>query len=396
MKLRAVEKYPAPYPPPKKKRKFSWGKLVYSSVLIVLAWAGADKLYRTYSQVEAVGILYGEEVSIESPFTARILRIELAVGQSVTRNKGYVFFDKTEIEREIIEKEGELPRLTAEFVREKRRIDALIDKEIARLELQSQKLRGSKQALYTRIMRLSKEMEVQNAERRNYEAIKTEKEKLVKAGALTKNDLLAVQFQLDPIRSRLSGYSKEIEGLRKEISGIDGTINFMAERKDKVKSEILKQSLAPVVREKIRQAEIQIETQRGRLLNYDLYSPIDGVVAEVLKKPGEMAGPREVIARVVDPATLRMKGYIQPDLKNDFPPGAHVEVQFDNGISVAGTIEVYDPIAIPLPDEFTNRFEATPRVLVTHIRPVNKNNWPTVPGLTAVIRKSRPLFAGGK
>ena len=64
MKLRAVTKQPTPLPTPKK-RSFSWGKLIYSSILILLVLAGADKLHRIYSQVEAVGILYGAEVSIE-------------------------------------------------------------------------------------------------------------------------------------------------------------------------------------------------------------------------------------------------------------------------------------------------------------------------------------------
>ncbi len=396
MKLQAVKKPPASYTPPQKKRPFSWGKLIYSSVLILLAWVGIDKLYQTYSQVEAVGILYGAEVSIESPFAGRILKIDLVVGQTITKGRECVFFDKTDMEREVIEKEGELPPLKTELARGKRRITAHISKEKARLELGEKKLQGSKKALYTRLMRLNKEVEVQNAERKNFETIKEQKEKLVEAGALTKNDLLAVQFQLDPIRRRLAGYTREIEGLKKEISGLDETIDFLSERMTNVKNEILKQSLAPIISEKIRQAEIEIETLRGRLQNYVLTSPVDGIVAEIIKKPGEIAGPREVIARVVDPTTLRMKGYIQPDLANDFPPNATVEVQFDNGTTVSGTIEEYDPVAIPLPDEFRNRFEATPRVLVTHIRPINAKHWPTVPGLTAIIRKSRPLFAGGK
>lgn len=343
-----------------------------------------------------MGILEGEEVSIESSLPGRILRIELDVGQPVVKGQECVFFDRTDLERKIVEKEGELRRWEAESLREDRRISALIDKEKARLELEEKKLKSSRKALLTRIERLNKEVAVLEAEYKRIDTIKEQKEELVKKGALTRNDLLDVLYRLEPVLRRLSGYKGEFTGVEKEISDLDETIRFLARRRENIESLMWKQSFTPVLKEKIQQAKIKIETLRGSFSKYILTSPISGIVTKILKQPGETAGPRETIARVVDPETLRMKGYIRPELKNDFATNATVEVEFDNGMSITGIIGEYDPVAIPMPVEFRSRFEAVPRVLVTHIKPAGTKSWPAVSGLTAQIRKSTSFLSGGE
>jgi HlyD family secretion protein len=112
-----------------------------------------------------------------------------------------------------------------------------------------------------------------------------------------------------------------------------------------------------VVRSAVLQAEASVEQARTQLANTTITSPIDGVVAQRLINPGEMAGPGQPVLILVQANRLTMEGQVSENIVPYLKEGqsAFVEVDAFPGEQLLGTVKNLAPAADPRTKAFLIR-----------------------------------------
>ncbi len=294
--------------------------IVWAAVLIVTA-----TLYMR--RIEGIAVTgFAEEVrySIASEITGRLQRLEVRLNEDVVSGQIVASFEDGDLLLQLQEAQAELHRLQFELERERalyefnsagqqvdqqtnmRRfardvenahvdyLDALASLTESRIELQGLEL------TLNRSRRLEENgltpVATLDADRVAYNALK---EKIAVEESRTEA-LLETYRETD---SRYSNFQKE----------------YMAETPE---AELI---LKPY-ENAIQVQEIRIEQVNLAVIGRILRSPVDGVVAEILRRPGEVVASGQSVVSILEPVSSRVVAYLPEQRILSLQPGERVKI----------------------------------------------------------------------
>ena len=82
-------------------------------------------------------------------------------------------------------------------------------------------------------------------------------------------------------------------------------------------------------RERLNQAEAALETARWQLAQRDLAAPSDGRVFDILRRPGEIAGPNAAVVSFLPAGAIRLRFYVPQTFIAEIAVGDEVTVECD-------------------------------------------------------------------
>lgn len=100
--------------------------------------------------------------------------------------------------------------------------------------------------------------------------------------------------------------------------------------------------------ESIEVLKADLERFEQQLAERTIKAPIDGIVVEVLKEPGEvMAVNAPSLLRMIDPRRLRATFSVQENELASMPVGSTMNLQLANGTTAFGVVDYVPPVADP-------------------------------------------------
>ena len=165
--------------------------------------------------------------------------------------------------------------------------NARLKLEQARINLKNQKKQLEQNILDAKINRDNAYIEFQKAKRQLDDA-----EKLYKANAITLNDLKAYR---DSYNKVLNTYNQAVENL----SLLEST---KADKLAQLERDIL------LAEASLEQAKLDLDKAKLNLSKTTIYSPIDGIVADVsIKKGGQNIAKETTLMSILDTSTMKIK-----------------------------------------------------------------------------------------
>ena len=296
--------------------KLHWPVLVWVAACLAAFW-----LYHsnpaTFSEKGIKGVVDAETVSLASVEVARIRAIRAAAGQTVKRGDVLVEMDTSMIARDV----------TADLLDAITIDTAFGDTHQDILQAVSQRL-DAIAAIESDLALCQQEYEREKAELAALEAEQSRRQQLHRdrlIDELTSNELQpSVQALRKAVRlypERLATFGRQLESARTSYRHI---ADWLAYREGDSISQAVSRHLDE---EKVRSIIERVKSEASlRAEAYQLRAPRDGVVADVLRREGDVVGPELPIIRMVTAAPVRITAYVEEARLLDLRIGEQVDV----------------------------------------------------------------------
>ena len=196
---------------------------------------------------------------------------------------------------------GEITELNAEEGSQVTAGEVIGKIDIAQLQLRKEQLRATKSATASRKLSPSAQVASLRQQIANLQRERQRFQELVRDNAAT-------QKQVDDISYQINTLQKQIDATNEQISTANSSI-------DKQSASIDAQIL-------------QIDDQ---IANYNITSPISGVVLTKYAEPGEYAAPGRALLKVANINDMKLRAYVTADQLTGLKLGQKVTVFADSG-----------------------------------------------------------------
>lgn len=327
MPITRFQRKPASYiqgttEPPK--RRFPFGKYVYVACIIgILAYAGHWAV-RKYVFIEGRGILEPSLIEIKSKISARILEHKFLVDQEADQNAPLVYLDKSDILLEIAAKDRVLKEQSI-----------LIRQRILEDRRELDSFQGKRERAEGRL--------------RDAGAEHSRARALLRQDAITRSQAMALENAYRDAQREVALMGREIAACQAKLKADEAEFAEFTIKMDRERQQC-----------------------EERLSDTVLCAPRQCIITEILKKPGELVHPGDVILRIADPAQIMVKGYFAPENEGSVKTGDQVELIFEDGYRTTGKVEKVYPSALAIPHEYRRAYGALERGIVAEIAPKDK------------------------
>ncbi len=311
-----------PTEPPR--RRLAVGKYVYIVVLAVLVFLAGSWAVKRYMLIEGKGLFEPSMIEIKSKIPARIIENKARVDDQVKEDAPLVTLDRSDILNELAAKETELKK---ESVLARQRILAT-EKEL-------ENARAKRGAADGRLSDAGAEL--------------GRAKRLLASQAITRSQFMVLDTAFRENR-------REAELARHEVSACEGELKSQESEYSELSSKM----------------EHERKQCRERLKETILCSPANGILTEVLKQPGELVRPGEVIMRVADTSEIIIKGYFDMNYEPMIKAGDNVEIIFEDNFKTGGKIRKVYPGALVMASDFKRPYGPVERAIVTEIVPAEQ------------------------
>ncbi len=200
-----------------------------------------------------------------------------------------------------------------------------------------------------RLLDLNADLETDQLTLKNVESELANVEKLVRQNSLTEYDLTQIKTKHDQLVKKIEITQKLIEVAQKDLDKAEQNREEYA-RQETLHPDIQK-SLAPL------QQAIEVQKQRIKELQIEgkalvLHSPLNGIISQILGRPGETVMPGEPIITVAEKEPSLIVAYLPESRVNDIPKTVQVIKSSDPPRIAESRIERIGPAVETKPEMY--------------------------------------------
>ena len=357
--------------PEERERRISVGKLLYFLVLGVLLVLGVRYGAERVLHVRGQGFIRGEKVAVQALHRARILAIGPAVNDRVTEGE-VVARLSADRGPTTVHRPAAATR-PADLKAEELRLRARLQDE---RETEADRIRSRAEALETDLWKTRERLGVLQARVESERALSAAREdsighwrRLYELEAITLPEYLRRVQEVD---AGASSAEVELTGLRNRERRLQDAIETTRRDLDRVRGRRETRARLATVLEEEKQLVAAPPAPAATVGPVDtggaLLAPQSGVLATLLKKPGEVLLPGETLGEIVDPERLYVEAFFPADQQQYLFTGEEVEVRFPSGTQGNGRVAAIDPVVTPLAPAYQKRYEPPQTALRVRIR----------------------------
>jgi len=355
-------------PAEQERRRISVGKVVYLLLLVLLGVTVLRYGARKALNVEGQGFIRGESAAIQALHKGRVevLRFKLlervSAGEivAVLGGDGAATPSTTIGDDRQRELEAERRRLLGRLQDERDQDVGRRAKERASTARELDRIRDRKAVLEARVAKEQALRAVEEEQRERWS-------RLFQLEAITLDEYLRRAPAERPVESDAT---IELAVLRAEEKRVLREMEVLSQQSQTPGGN--RETLARLawVREELNRSPSPRAAQQAVATGDVLRAPIDGVLATLRKKPGEVLLPGESLGELVDPESIFVEAYFHPQAESLLTPGTAVRLEFASGPKGEGQIASVDRIATPIADEYQKNYEPLQTGVRVLIRPL--------------------------
>jgi multidrug resistance efflux pump len=374
---------------PAAKKKTSWGRFIYLSLLVVLVLAAIRWGIKYISLIEAPGIIEGKRIILEAPLAAKIERMDIQIGDKVKEGQQLVFLDTQELRDQIKQQENEVQALKAACEGEQKSLPLLLEERRNELLLRQNTIQHNRQRLLGEMAQLKLKLSQLNNKLAEQKRLLEEGRRLLRINAITRTRFREIRLGQQDLEGEISRTNLRLQNCSQELTHIQHTLDIIKASTSSLPQHIKGKSPLPVLRAKLAAAAEKLELLQASLKERMISSPLPGIVTQTFKQAGEVVMTGEAIAEIVDPGSIWVQAFFDPKDQQRLAEGNIVQLQFDNQLISQGKIHKFYPATKPLPPQFQPVYEPHKRVLIAEIYPLNREEWPLTIGMGVKVQKKK-------
>ena len=374
---------PRPRLPPKK--RFSWGRAIYLSLLAGMAYSGLRWGMDYLLYIKVPGVLEGENIKIESHVQARIVKIGLNIGQPVTKGERLVYLDTQDIDQQIMQQQNRIQELDANCRMERQQLPLMVRERQTQLALEQDKYNLRK-------LQLEAEMEQNRLQQQEYEKKAARfgeqmghADRLKAAKAITKAEYQTIRQQLEEAQGKLVQLEAGQRALNDESAQVEKSLASLSLQIEEISAQIQGKSKLPFYQAQLSSAKQELELLKASLQQRIILAPTGGVISAVYARAGEVALPGRPLGIITTAQNLHLNAFFEAEQQKYLQPNQTVTVIFDNEKQSQGIISRIHPVADSVPPQLQPRFEPPKQMLVAEIYPKSAQDWPDTCGMGAKV-----------
>ncbi len=311
-----------PTEPPR--RRLSVGKYFYVAVLIVLILIAGNWAVKRYLFIEGKGLFEPTMLEIKSKIPARITENKFRVDDQVKAGAPMVYLDRSDILNELAAKETELEK---ESVLARQKILAT-GKELESAKAKKDGAEGKLGDIGAELARAKR---------------------LLANEAITRSQFMVLENSFRESRREAALAQREISACSGELKAQEAEFAELASKMEHERKQC-----------------------QERLKETILCAPVNGTLTEVLKQPGELVRPGEIVMRLADTSAAIIKGYFDMNYEPMIKAGDEVDIIFEDNFKTRGKIQKVYPGALVMASDFKRPYGPVERAIVTEIVPADK------------------------
>ncbi len=293
--------------------------LIWAVAVFVVAFLARRQAVR----VDAIGIAEVHKVAVSSPVVGTVKHLAHDLFEPVKAGEIVATLDDSLVAAELNTVKTEITRLRAALAAEEARLTAEARNQEHDLRAEVRRFAWNAETAELDLLDRQVAQEVDQVEYQRLTVIFERLEKLVKENAARQSDLDEARLEREAVATRIQNNLRAIEAARKRRAATAARLKALPASPDVARIKTLLEPFRYAV--EVQQARIKELTLRRQALI--LRASRDGVVSQVLLRPGEVAEAGTSVVILDDPSTTRVVAHIpEGSRRMDIQPGDIVEL----------------------------------------------------------------------
>lgn len=293
---------------------------LFAVILVVVLIGGAVALYRIFNRSNGIvlnGIVTTHEVNVSPQIQGRLIQLPVKEGDTVKAGQLLAVIDPQELKAD-----------QSFYAHSVQGAAAQVEESEAALKFQEaqtrDQIRQAEASLAATDARRAEAESNRDLARVNYERTK----------ALFEKNVAAAQ-SLDQARSALDAAQAEVESMKKQVDAQRAALALARSNEEQVTVR-LKQVLAG--RRQLAAAGAQEKKAQVRLDYTEVRAPVDGVIAVLVARSGEMVNANQPVLTIINPDDLWIRADVEETYFDRIRLGDTLQFRLPSGAVRKGTV----------------------------------------------------------